>query len=79
MKEINIAETLLKEYKDAELVHFVATQLKTIAKRFAEPEAKEDISFSYGQLLVNITELSVLASAVDKRMNNAKDDPKIML
>ena len=79
MKEVKVTNTLLKEYNDGELVHFLAAKLKAIAGRLDPLLDEENVALEYGNAMTVIAELSEIASAVDKRMNNTKDDPKIVI
>lgn len=78
MKEIKVVDTLLKEYKDADLVHYLATQLKRFNSISLEDADWND--YTFGAIMTDIEHLSEIASAVDNRMNkNSSSDPKIML
>lgn len=79
MKEVKVTDTLLKEYNDKELVHFLAAKLKAIVGRLDPLLDEENIALEYGNAMVVIAELSEIASAVDKRMNKTSDDPKVVL
>lgn len=75
MKEVKITDTMLKEYKDGELVHYIATQLRDINN----VTLGDQNDFNFGVVMVEIERLSDLISAVDKRMNKISKDPNIML
>lgn len=77
MKEVKITEALLKEYKDDEIVHFIASELRQMVSRFSDTELS--IEVAYGNLTTNLAMLSHIADAVDKRMNKVSSDPKIVL
>lgn len=72
MKQVEISKTLLKEYTDKELIHYISENLKRIAVTATteKPEWKE---VNYGAITVDIQHLSAILSAVDERMNGKKD------
>ena len=77
VKKVNVCETLLKEYKDKELVHYIATELRSILNY--DTANTELALMDLGAITENIRVLSSVADALDKRMNKDTDDPKIML
>lgn len=77
MKEVKITDTLLKEYKDADLVHYIAMQLRKFNNLSLEDHDWND--YNFGVMMADIERLSELASAVDKRMNKTADDIKVVL
>lgn len=77
VKNVDVCEVLLKEYKDKELVHYIATRLRYMLNYDAE---SNDLTLmNLGAMVENIMFLYRLADALDKRMNKDTSDPKIML
>lgn len=75
MGKVNIAKTLLKEYKDKELVAYVAERLNYIITLMNTPD---DDSFCLGEVKTHLDNLSTIATAVSKRMNDS-NGPKIVI
>lgn len=78
VKEVDISETLLKEYKEEDIVHYLAKSLKqmSLSSRGADPAA---MVASYGAIVSDIAHLSAIATALDKKMNKDTQDAKIVL
>lgn len=66
MKKVEISKTLVKEYTEKELVHFIAGSLKQLAKY---PEAERSAEVCYGELMNNVAYLAAIATALDQKMN----------
>ena len=77
MKEVKVTETLLKEYKNEDLVHYIAMQLKKFNNLSLEDHDWYD--YNFGVMMADIERLSELASAVDRRMNKIDKSPNVML
>ena len=78
VKEVNISETILKEYKEKEIVHYLAKTLKKMDTTYRAAEAEWALS-NYGAMLTDIAHLSAIATALDKKMNKDTQDPSIVL
>lgn len=70
-------ETLLKEYKDKDLIHYVRITIERIMER---PDceglsAEANLAMQYEAL----NEPLEILRAVDKRMNGSSDDPRVVL
>lgn len=78
VKEVNISETVLKEYSEKDIVHYLAKSLKqmSLSSRGADPTA---MIVSYGAMVTDAARLSAIATALDKKMNKDTQDAKIML
>lgn len=77
-KQVDVTEALLKEYKDKELVHFLAQKMRIILS--ATPAEGESYEASLAQRIEAIgdTVLPILF-AVDKRMNGDSNEPNIVV
>lgn len=70
-------ETLLKQYKDKDLIHYVREQIDFImAYPFDEKLSAEANLAMKGQALAEPVKI---LRAVDKRMNKTSEDPKVVL
>lgn len=75
--KVDPIDTLLKEYKDKDLIHYVRITIERIMER---PDceglsAEANLAMQYEAL---DGPLEILR-AVDKRMNKTSDDPKVVL
>lgn len=77
VKKVDINETLLKEYEDKDLIHYVATELRNNLS--SASLTTEWALVDYGSIIERIRVLSGLVNAVDKRMNKESDDPKFAM
>lgn len=78
VKEVNLTEVLLKEYKDKELVNYLAKTLRKILMT----NFPKDISCEVSSAIIvdEIAEnILPLLSAVNKRMNGDSNEPNIVL
>lgn len=78
VKEVNISETILKEYKEKEIVHYLAKTLKQMDTSYRTAKAEWALS-NYGAIMTDIAHLSTIATALDKKMNKDTQDPSIVL
>lgn len=78
VKEVDISETLLKEYKEEDIVHYLAIKLKQMGPSSKVADPAEMVA-SYGAIVTDIANLSAIATALDKKMNKDAQDAKIVL
>lgn len=76
-KKVDINETLLKEYKDKDLIHYVAEGIRAAISDKCAEEISDEAKLS--MRLARVGEYYKILSAVDKRMNKASDDPRVVL
>lgn len=69
MKKVIVSQTIADSYTDKEIVAFLASSLSALARKATDVESTADTSFLLGMLSVNLNELSVIAKALDKKMN----------
>lgn len=75
--KVDPIETLLKEYKDKDLVHHVREEIDRI---MAHPfDEKVSAEANLAMLFQSLDEPLKVLRAVDKRMNNSSDDPKVVI
>lgn len=79
VKEVKVTETLLKEYKDKELVHFIAGKLRAVSTSMNSLEDTGWSQINYGSNAEEITNLAALMTALDKRMNKDSSGPAVVL
>lgn len=77
MKTVKLEDTLLKEYKDAELVHYVSDELWTILNADCKLEISEEAKLALR--LDKIGALAKVLRAVDKRMNKDSSTSKFVV
>lgn len=75
--KVDPIETLLKQYKDKDLIHYVQTKIERIMERpdCESLSAEANLAMQYEAL----NEPLEILRAVDKRMNKTSDDPKVVL
>lgn len=78
VKEVNVSEAILKEYKEKEIVHYLAKTLKQMDTSYRTAEAEWALT-NYGAMMTDIAHLSAIATALDRKMNKDTQDPNIML
>ena len=76
-KKVDINETLLKEYKDKDLIHYVAEGIRAAISDKCAEEISDEAKLS--MRLARVGEYYKILSAVDKRMNKESDDPKFAM
>lgn len=75
--KVDPIETLLKQYKDKDLIHYVRGQIDLIMAR----PFNENLSAEANLAVVEqaLAEPVKILRAVDARMNGGSDDPKVVL
>lgn len=67
MKKVNIAQTIVKEYTEKELVNYIATSLSSLSK--VSPATSDDAGYVLGELKIALEDLSSIAKALNEKMN----------
>lgn len=75
--KVEPTETLLKQYKDKDLIHYVRTKIERIMERpdCESLSAEANLAMQYEAL----NEPLEILRAVDARMNGGSDDPRVVL
>lgn len=68
MKKVSVNEALLDKYTDKELVHFITTELSSLANSYKE-ETMASPAYVLGAKSIWLEELLSTAKALDERMN----------
>ena len=68
VKEIDLTEVVLKQFKDKEVIHFVSKQLDVISRSISKDSTPENMYKNMGAIL----RANEFLKAVDQRMNRAK-------
>lgn len=76
VKKVDVEETLLKQYSDKELIHYIVSEMNQ-AYEFGSREEAADLS-TLTYRMARIGSCIDLLKAVDKRMNGS-NDANIML
>ena len=71
VKKVNVEETLLKQYSDKELIHYIVGEMHR-AYEFGSREEATDLSVLTCRM-TRVGSCIDLLEAVDRRMNGGKD------
>ena len=75
--KIEPIETLLKEYKDKDLIHYAREEIDRIMNHPDSEGLSAEANFA--MKFQALDEPFKVLRAVDKRMNKTSDDPKVVL
>lgn len=75
--KVDPIETLLKQYKDKDLIHYIRGQIDLIMNHPFNENLSAEANLALKEQA--LAEPFKILRAVDARMNGGSDDPKVML